>query len=142
MWILKRLKNKEKCASEMSPVALFLFQHCNYTKKNIFLRISLRVTIFQNAMFWDSSLYLPKVKLFNFLEFYFAFKLQMSDKKERKKKQDKTNNEKQSKILIFFHYIHESHVIISNNLFSYFLSFVKRTKGLFKYTNITGFIKP
>lgn len=137
------MKNKEKCASEMSPVALFLCQHCNYMKKkNIFLRISLRVTLFQNAMFWDSSLYLPKEKLFNFAEFYFAFKLQMIDKKERKKKQDKTNNEKQSKILIFFHYIHESHVIICNNLFSYFLSFVKRTKGLFTYTNITGFIKP
>lgn len=113
-----------------------------HEKKNIFLRISLRVTLFQNAMFWDSSLYLPKEKLFNFVEFYFAFKLQMIDKKERKKKQDKTNNEKQSKILIFFHYIHESHVIICNNLFSYFLSFVKRTKGLFTYTNITGFIKP
>ena len=113
-----------------------------HEKKNIFLRISLRVTLFQNAMFWDSSLYLPKEKLFNFAEFYFAFKLQMIDKKERKKKQDKTNNEKQSKILIFFHYIHESHVIICNNLFSYFLSFVKRTKGLFTYTNITGFIKP
>ena len=113
-----------------------------HEKKNIFLRISLRVTLFRNAMFWDSSLYLPKEKLFNFVEFYFAFKLQMIDKKERKKKQDKTNNEKQSKILIFFHYIHESHVIICNNLFSYFLSFVKRTKGLFTYTNITGFIKP
>ena len=113
-----------------------------HEKKNIFLRISLRVTLFRNAMFWDSSLYLPKEKLFNFVEFYFAFKLQMIDKKERKKKQDKTSNEKQSKILIFFHYIHESHVIICNNLFSYFLSFVKRTKGLFTYTNITGFIKP
>ena len=97
---------------------------------------------FSKAMFWDSSLYLPKEKLFNFAEFYFAFKLQMIDKKERKKKQDKTNDEKQTKILIFFHYIHESHVIICNNLFSYFLSFVKRTKGLFTYTNITGFIKP
>ena len=97
---------------------------------------------FSKAMFWDSSLYLPKEKLFNFAEFYFAFKLQMIDKKERKKKQDKTNDEKQTKILTFFHYIHESHVIICNNLFSYFLSFVKRTKGLFTYTNITGFIKP
>ena len=97
---------------------------------------------FSKAMFWDCSLYLPKEKLFNFAEFYFAFKLQMIDKKERKKKQDKTNDEKQTKIWIFFHYIHESHVIICNNLFSYFLSFVKRTKGLFTYTNITGFIKP
>ena len=86
----------------MSPVALFLCQHCNYMKKkNIFLRISESYN-FSKAMFWDSSLYLPKEKLFNFAEFYFAFKLQMIDKKERKKKQDKTNDEKQTKILIFF----------------------------------------
>ena len=126
----------------MSPVALFLCQHCNYMKKKHIPTNFLESYNFSKAMFWDSSLYLPKEKLFNFAEFYFAFKLQMIDKKERKKKQDKTNDEKQTKILIFFHYIHESHVIICNNLFSYFLSFVKRTKGLFTYTNITGFIKP